>query len=146
MIIVPYSLNNHSYEKSVRVIRSAAAIAALEAEDRKNNRGKSPFFNSAAGVSPSIFCSHETAWSGIFIEGDLDGGTVIFEIGARGDGAFFPYPGPASPGANIYGISGHTAVGFYGMERLFGNNYGRIKWSGCGEDADFFVTAAAQMV
>lgn len=143
---VPFGLRNYSFEKTIRVVRNPARQAEILAEDVAMNRIKSKFFDSAAGIGPPIMCNHETAWSSIFIDGDLDGGTVVFEIGGRDTGAFFPYPGPAVPGANVYGIGGVTAAGFFGMERLFGNNYGRFRWSGCGADADFFAIATAQMV
>ena len=126
--------------KRIRVVNKDTAQEELKKLKETARSGEN-------GSTKPIFCSYEVAWAMMFVQGDLDGGTVKFVYAPNETGPFFDYFGEeAASSQGRYGRNGITTAGAYIFDRLMGNTYGKIVWEGCGPNADFFASITNQMV
>lgn len=142
-----------AHRKQYRIVNNVDVIASLQASGRTG--GRNPFYapvdytflTGENGLSGGIFCDYATAWTTVFVEGELDSAKIDILLGARQYGSFFKYPSRSGSGTNIYdNVTGITAPGIYCFERLLGNLFCQIEWSNAGSDADFHVSVSNQMV
>lgn len=132
------------YTKRIRIVRNEDTREEIIKKDKSRNGLPNSFETSESGTSGPIHCDYAVAWTMLFIQGDTDGGTVKFQISPNPEGPFFDYPGESLPSG--YPEEGVTDEGVYIFDRLLGNCFGRIIWTGCGENANFFASVTNQMV
>ena len=132
-----FNMNHPGGQRMIRVVNDVGVLASIK---------EGTYLTGAGGVGVVAECSNENAWSSIFVWGVLASATIKFRIGPRNN-VMFDYPAPHSHSDhNAYLSAGITEAGVYYFDRLLGNNYCQISWSGAGSTADFYVAVTQQVV
>jgi hypothetical protein len=132
-----FNMNHPGGQKLIRVVNNVDVLASIK---------EGTYLTGSQGVGVPAECSNENAWSSIFVWGVLANATIKFRIGPRND-VMFDYPSPHNHSdQNCYISTGITAAGVYYFDKVLGNNYGQISWSGAGATADFYVAVTQQVV